>query len=55
MHPFSAGGLNLLPNVQKGGDWQDRNFERELVEKRGATFFRGSCNFTKKLEIFNDK
>ena len=27
--------LNLLPNFQKGGAWQDFNFERGLLEKRG--------------------
>ena len=27
--------LNLLPNFQKGGAWQDLNFERGMLEKRG--------------------
>ena len=27
VHPsFSAGGLNLQPNLKKGGTWQDLNF-----------------------------
>ena len=39
--PLSAGGLNLLPNFQKGGIWEDFNFERGLPDKRGVTFFRG--------------
>ena len=52
-------GLNLLPNFQKAGAWQDLNFERGLLEKRGLTFFRGRLQFYKrnklKSEIFNDK
>ena len=40
--PFWSGGekgLNLLPNVQKGGAGHDP-FRRELVGKRGVTFSR---------------
>ena len=37
--PFwsGGGGLNLLPNVQKGGAGHDP-FRRGLVGKKGATF-----------------
>ena len=35
-HLLSAGGLNLLPNLQKGGAWQDLNFDREGCWKRGG-------------------
>ena len=45
---FSAGGwgwgverLNLLPNFQKGGAWQDLNLERGVAKKEGGNFFRG--------------
>ena len=39
---FLLGGLNLLPNSQEAGAWQDLNFERGLLENRGVT------NITKK-------
>ena len=57
--PFLLGGLNLLPNFQKRGAWQDLDFERGIAGKEGVTFFRWSCNFHKKnklkSEMFNDK
>ena len=37
-----GGGLSLQPNFQKGGPWQDLNFQRGVpVKKGGVTFFRG--------------
>ena len=65
--PLSAGGgggeggLNLLPNFQKGrGAWQDLNFEKEVAGKDGCDVFQGEgWNFyiknNLKSEIFNDK
>ena len=59
--PVSAGGggLNLLPNFQKGGAKQDFNFESGVAGKKRVTFFIGGCNFYKKnklkSEIFNGK
>ena len=32
---FYWGNLNLLPSFQKEGAWEDLNFERGLLEKRG--------------------
>ena len=64
MHPppslfFCWGELNLQPNFQKGGVWQDRNFKRGVAGKEGSDFFQGGCNFhiknKLKSEIFNDK
>ena len=40
-HLLSAGGLNLLPNLQKGGAWQDLNFDRGVAGKEGGNFFQG--------------
>ena len=55
-------GLNLQPNFQKGGAWQDLSFYRGAAGKEGVTFFRGwGLQFSKKKnkklksEIFNDK
>ena len=59
--PLSAGGaLSLQSNFQKGrGLDRTSTFRRGLLGKRGATFFRGGCNFhiknKLKFEIFNDK
>ena len=57
--PLSAGGLNLLLNFQKGGPWQDLNFESGVAGKEGGNFFQGELQFYKKnylkSEIFNDK
>ena len=36
-----GGGLNLLQNFQKGGPWQDLNFERGIAGKEGVTFLWG--------------
>ena len=50
-----AAGLNLLPNFQKGGGgaWHDLNFERGLLEKKGA-FFRFGVQFYKmRTKIWN--
>ena len=59
---LSAGGegLNLLPNFQKEGFWQDLNFEREVGGIEGGNFFQGELQFLQKknklkFEIFNDK
>ena len=47
---FYWGGINLLPNFQKGGAWQDLNFERGVAGKQGSNFFQeGVAIFTKKL------
>ena len=51
-----GGGLNLLPNFQKGGAWEDFNFERGVVGKEGVTFFRGEgLQFYKKRKKRNLK
>ena len=43
------GGLNVVPNFQKGGGfWQDLIFQWQVAGKEGLTFFRrgkGGCNF----------
>ena len=56
--PLSAGGLNLLPNFQKGVLAGLQLWEG-VTGKEGVTFFRGGCNFYKKTklksEIFNGK
>ena len=36
-----GGGLNLLPNFQKGGTWQDLNFYRGVAAKEGEWLFPG--------------
>ena len=57
-------GLNLVPNFQKEGAWQEINFLRGIAGKRrgGGWLFQGGgggCNFyiinKLKYEIFNDK
>ena len=57
--PLSAWGLSLQPNFWKGGTWQDLNFERGLLGKRGGDFFQGVAVFfiknKLKSKIFNDK
>ena len=62
MHPpFLLGGLNLLPNFQKGEAWQVLNFEREVAGKEGGNVFQGGGKVAilqkkqLKSEIFNDK
>ena len=55
-----GGGLNLLPNSQKGGLDSTSTLRGGLQEKRVVTFFRGVAIFTKKKnklksEIFNNK
>ena len=52
------GGLNLLPNFQEGGAWQDLNFGRGIAGKEGVTFSGGLQFLQKnklKSEIFNGK
>ena len=39
--PVGEKGLILWPNFQKRGAWQDLNLQRELLGKRGLTFFFG--------------
>ena len=47
-------GLNLQPNFQKGGTWQDLNFLRGVAGKEGVSFFREGCNFhIKKIKIWH--
>ena len=47
--PLSSGGeLNLLPNFQKGGVWQDLNFERGVAGKEVGNFFQEGLQFYKK-------
>ena len=58
--PFCWGReMNVLPNFQKEGAWQDLNFKRGFAGKEGVTFFRGACKFYKKTklksEIINNK
>ena len=51
-----GGGLNLLPNYQKGGARED--LRGGLLEKRGLTFGGGVAILQKnemKSEIFDDK
>ena len=47
------------PNFQKGGSWQDLNFQRGVAGKREMIFLGGGCNFyiknKLKFEIFNGK
>ena len=55
---FSAGGLNLQPNFQKGA--LDRTLtSRGGCWKRGGNFFQGGLQFLQKnklkSEIVNDK
>ena len=54
-----GGGLNLLPDFQKGGGLTGPQFLEGGCWERGGDFFQGGCNFlTKdklKSEIFNDK
>ena len=50
--PLSAGGggLSLQPNFQKrGGLYRNSTFRGGLLGKRGATYFRGGCNFQLKI------
>ena len=46
--PFSAGGVNLLPNFQKGGAWQDLHFDGGVTGKEGSNFFQGRLHFLQK-------
>ena len=55
-----GGGLSLQPNFQKGGAWQDFNFQRGVAGKEQGDFFQGDrLQFLHKSklksEIFNDK
>ena len=56
--PLSAGGLNLLPNFQKGGLTGPQLLDGGWWE-RGGDFFHGECNFyvkdKSKSEIFINK
>ena len=57
---FQMGGLNILPNFQKEGAWQDLHFERGVAGNKGVTFCsNGGCIFyiknKLKSEIINDK
>ena len=45
------GGVSLQPNFQKGGAWQDLNFKRGLLGKRGVTFFLGGLQLSYKNEL----
>ena len=38
----------LLPNFQKGGTWQDLNFEKGAAEKEGGNFFQGGLQLLQK-------
>ena len=39
--PFLLWGVNILPNFQKGGAWEDFNSGREVAGKEGGNFFQG--------------
>ena len=51
MRPPFCWGLNLLPNFQKGGAWQDLNFEMEVAGKEGGNFLQGGLQFYKKNKL----
>ena len=57
--PLSAGGLSLQPNFQKGGAWQDLNFQKGVAGKKVDDFLQMGYNFyiknKLKPEMFNDK
>ena len=43
-HPHSAGGLNLLPDFQKGVGLTGSQFLEEVAGKEAMTFFRGKVS-----------
>ena len=47
---YRGGGLNILPNFQKGGGvWQDLSFKREVGGREEGDLFEGRvATFTKK-------
>ena len=47
--PLSTAGLKLLSNFQKGGFDRASTLRRRLLDKRVVNFFRGGCNFYKKI------
>ena len=58
VHPppaFSAGGLSLQSNFQKGGAWQDLNFQRRVAGKERDDFFRGSVGYVGGVQFLHKK
>ena len=49
--PISAGGLNLLPNFQKGGGLDRTSVFRGDCWERGGDFFQGGFNFSTKNRL----